>query len=113
MQKSYEIVLNTVKNIINDDNNIDYNIETIWSDFEEGIINAIYKIFNEIRHAGCLFHFIKNVRLNLVKIELYHCDITYITDLLLKKKGSLPFKIHDNNIIINDIFKEFDKKYNN
>ena len=41
-QKSYEIVLNVVKRIISDDNNIDLNIEKICPDFEERLINVIY-----------------------------------------------------------------------
>ena len=60
---------------------------------------------------GSLFHFIKNVRLNLVRIGLYNNNIVEIIDLLLKNIGILPFKINDNNNIINYIFKEFDNKY--
>ena len=59
MQKLHEIVLNVVKNIISDNNNIDLNIKTIYSDFEEGFINEKYKIFKEIWHVRVYFILLK------------------------------------------------------
>jgi len=110
-QKSYEIVLQSVFNIITNDNNRSFNINSISTDFKEGLINATNKIFLKVRKIGCLFHFIKNIRLNLNKIGLYNTNISDKIDILLSRIGTIPFKIQNNNKIIDEIFNEFEKYY--
>ena len=50
-EKSYDIVLNKLYNIISQGNNLDLKIITIASDFEISVINSIHKIFKNCRHV--------------------------------------------------------------
>ena len=112
LQNSYEIVLNNIKNIITENNTFKINLISISHDFEEALINAIKNTFINIRNVGCLYHYIKNIRLNMKKIHLFQKDIKEICDRLLKDLGTIPFKIHNNNNIINIIFDTYKAEYN-
>ena len=57
------------------------------------------------------FHYIKNIRLNLNKIGLFKKNISNISQDLLKELGSIPFNVHNNNNIINEIFDKYSYKY--
>ena len=46
------------------------------------------------------------------KIHLFQKDIKEICDRLLKDLGTIPFKIHNNNNIINIIFDTYKAEYN-
>ena len=46
------------------------------------------------------------------KIHLFQKDIKNISDRLLKDLGTIPFKIHNNNNIINIIFDTYKEEYN-
>ena len=66
----YIIVLSSLRNIITSENSIKLNNITITLDFEEGLIQVVNKVFPELRIVGCLFHYIKQIRLNLGKCGL-------------------------------------------
>lgn len=53
-------------------------------DFEKSITNAGIIVFKYIGHIRCLFHFVKKIRLNLLKIGLINNVIFPITDEKLK-----------------------------
>ena len=42
---------------------------------------------------------------------VYLKNISKITQDLLKELGAIPFNVHNNNIIINEIFDKFSNKY--
>lgn len=69
-------------------------------------------VFKNIRVAGCLFHYIKNIRLEALKHGLYSLDISNKIDHMIKELGSAPFIFHINNNIINDIFENYEKIFN-
>jgi len=69
-ENNYIIVLNSLRNIITSKNSIKLNNITITLDFEEGLIQVVNKVFPELRIVGCLFHYIKQIRLNLGKCGL-------------------------------------------
>ena len=46
------------------------------------------------------------------KIHLFQKDIKDISEGLLKDLGTIPFKIHNNNNIINIIFDTYKEEYN-
>ena len=112
-EKSYELVFKSLLNIITIENTVKLNLISVTTDFEKSLTNAVKKVFNNIRHIGCLFHFVKNIRLNLLKIGLINNEIIHITDEFLKDLSSTPFRINDNPIIIEDIFEKYEKFYNN
>ena len=110
-EKSYELVFKSLLNIITMDNSIDLKIISITTDFEKGILNAVKTVFKNIRHVGCMFHYIKNLRLNLLKIGLINNEISNLTKELLINLGTISFKINDNPNIIEEIFKRFETQY--
>ena len=68
-EKSYDIVLNKLYSIIFQDNNLNLKIITITSDFEIPLINIKHKIYLKIVDVSDV-HFIKNIRLNMLKLGL-------------------------------------------
>ena len=58
-----------------------------------------------------MFHYIKNLRLNLLKIGLINNEISNLTKELLINLGTISFKINDNPNIIEEIFKRFETQY--
>ena len=112
-QKSYELVLKKLYNIITFEDSKALKLISITSDFEKGLINAIKTVFKKTRHVGCFFHYVKNVRLNMLKIGLLSDDVKNISVNLLNRLAQIPFFINNNIEIIKEIFKEYDKIYHN
>ena len=86
---------------------------TITTYLEDGLINAVKSVFQNVRHVGCLFHYIKNLRLKMSKFDLFSKDNKDFFYELFKSLSSLPFNINDNYDLINDIFAEFKNKLKN
>ena len=68
--------------------------------------------FPNIRRLGCFFHFSYNIRkklkeYNIIKKENINEDNEFLKDIL-----SIPFKIQNNENIIDDIFKKYSKDSN-
>ena len=93
------------------DNNKSIKLVTISTDFEKALISSVKNVFNNIRHVGCLFHYIKILRLNLSKIGLFRNNIKDLTTKFLSKLGIIPFKFNDNPNIIDGIFSEYNTLY--
>ena len=111
LRNSYNIILGIIKDIITENNTYKIKLYSVCTDFEEALSNSVKSIFEGIRHTGCLFHYIKNIRLNLNKIGLFKKNISNISQDLLKELGSIPFNVHNNNNIINEIFDKYSYKY--
>ena len=102
------MVLCITKDIITENNTFRINLYSISTDFEEALANNIKNIFKGISHTGCLFHYIKNIRLNMNRIGLFKRNIF---NIILKELGAIPFNFHFNNNIINEIFDKFNNIY--
>ena len=109
---SYVKIFDKVKNIITLENTINLNWKSISIDFESALIESIKKVFNNIRIVGCMFHYIKNIRLNALKFGLFTKINEVITDNLIKDLSIIPYKYYINNNIINSIFENYECKYN-
>ena len=109
-QISYEIVLNKLKDIITYNNNIELKVISISTDFEVALINVTKIVFKNIRHVGCLFHYVKNIRLYLSKLGLYNKNTTQLSNELLKELTTIPFKYQIDNKIFDKIFRIFEEK---
>ena len=59
-----------------------------------------------------MFHYIKNIRLNGLKLGLFSKNYEIITDNLIKDLSIIPYKFFINNNIINTIFENYECKYN-
>lgn len=111
-ESTYIEILKSFKNIITNENNTQLKVITITTDFEEGLINAVKIVFPEVRHVGCLFHYVKNLRLRMSKLGLFAKGKKEIFYELFKNLSSIPFNINDNYEVINDIFSEFKNSLN-
>ena len=100
LQNSYEIIFNCLLEYITTNYTIELKCKSICTDFEDALYNAIKKIFKNVRHVGCLFHFAKNIRLNLSKLGLFSEELSEITNDLFKNICIFPF-IYDSNNKIN------------
>lgn len=74
---------------------------------KKALYNALEFIFPGIRRFGCYFHYSLNLRKNLKNYDLLSYDKLneFLTDLLL-----IPFKIQNNDKIIDDIFSLYKEK---
>ena len=78
---------------------MNFNIWTICSDFEYGLVKSIKAIFLNTRHVGCLFHYVKQTRLQMSKLCLYSNEYKDLFDLLLKNHQCSIEYNNDSNII--------------
>ena len=56
IEEIYESIFISIKEIITQNNNLDYNLEKITSDSEDSLVNAIKSIFTKVNRIGCYFH---------------------------------------------------------
>lgn len=91
-QISYKIVLNKLYNLITYHNKINLKVSSISTNFELALINATKNVFKKVRHVGCLFHFIKNIGLNLSKLGLFNNIIKNQTTDLLIDLSTIPLR---------------------
>ena len=99
----YSKVLDSVKNIITSNNNIEINLKSVTLDFERGLNNSFIKYFPNIHIVGCLYHYKQILLRKLKKYGLYDKSYKNISNEILQKAGKLPFIIHSNK----NSFKDF------
>ena len=72
-ERFYEIVLENVNKIINDNNKYSIQYETIVTDSEKALVNLIKKIFPQKQRISCYFHYnqdlIKNIRMYVLYMK--------------------------------------------
>ena len=71
-ENSYIKILYKLKYIITVENIESLKLESICADFEMGLIRTITKVFKNIWVVGCLFHYIKNIRSQALKLGLFY-----------------------------------------
>ena len=76
------------------------------------LYNSLEDTFQNIRQLGCFFHFSYNIRkklkeYNIIKKENINEGNEFLKDIL-----SIPFKIQNNENIIDDIFQKYNKDSN-
>ena len=89
------------------------------TDFEPGLFNALEMTFPNVRRIGCFYHYSYNIRKNIKERilntmdenERNNKDITnkmknFLIDILM-----IPFKIQNNNNIVNEIFNKYKEVY--
>jgi len=67
--KGYTLALNAFKRILTGGDKLQINLYSITINFEVGLIEAVQYVFPKCRILGCLFHYIKQVRLQLSNID--------------------------------------------
>ena len=106
-----------IKNYINklNNNNQNSNMKTFTSDFEVGLykaFNVVFNIDNKIRHIGCYFHFLQNIRKFLQKNNLTTLKNKNIYNIVINFCKSLPF-LNLNEINIKKRMENLFKNYIN
>ena len=91
-QDLYDLVFNSLINIITDNRKIDLDISSIITDTEKALINVVKKYFPNSQRIACYFHFKQDLLRNLKSYGLYKNSHKATSDLILKKLGKLPFK---------------------
>ena len=106
-ENGYKLSFKSFKNIITLEDTIQLSLISYSTDFEKALYNAIEDTFPNIRRLGCFFHYSYNIRkklkeYNIIKKENAKDGETFLKDLL-----SIPFKIQNNEYIIDEIFKKY------
>ena len=116
----YDLAFKSVKRIITQNGLHQINIQTITTDSEASLINAINANFNETQRIGCWFHLkqdlIRNARImgllnkrnKDIDINITFEIITQLTMLPLEYKGNIDYVKEKINIII----LQYPKYYN-
>ena len=108
-ENSYILALSSIKNLLNINDTINISLESITCDFEKSLLNSINKVFVNVRLMGCLFHFVKNIRLNMGKYGLLINEYLEFSENLLKEISKGPFVYYKNNYYFKDLFDEANK----
>ncbi len=58
------------KGLITIEKSVKIQLESISTDFEKGLMNAIKALFPDVRVRGCLFHYVKAIRQAMGKFGL-------------------------------------------
>ena len=103
--KNYIIKLNN--------NNQNINMKTFTSDFEIGLymaFTAVFNKYNNLRHIGCYFHFLQNIRKFLQKNNFTTLKNKNLYNIVINFCKSLPFlNLNENKIKrkMEDAFKNY------
>ena len=104
-ESGYLKALSEFRRLITIENTEKLNLTSISTDFENGIINAIKLVFPEIRHVGCLFHYVQALYRNMKSLKLTNKNFDHKG--LLKDLSSLPFKFGKDKYIFDSIFDKY------
>ena len=89
-ERFYEIVLLSVKNIITQNDNFTISAKIMVTDAEKALRNATKKLFPNMMHLTCYFHYIQDLVRNIKSYGLYKKDNKKISDKIIKKLSLLP-----------------------
>ena len=88
-----------------------YKFETFTTDFEIGLYEAFNKVFNtnnKIRHLGCYFHFLQNIRKYFQKKGLTKKKYENVYNNLINTCRNLPFNKYKNENLINKVKNNYE-----
>ena len=105
--KGYTIALNAFKRILTGEDKIPINLYSITTDFEVSLIEAVQNVFPKSRIVGCMFHYIKQLRLLLSKYGLFISEYENTTNELFKALSKSPFVFHNNKNYIENTFNDY------
>lgn len=108
-QDLYDLVFNSLINIITDNRKIDLDIRSIITDTEKALINVIKKYFPNSQRIVYYYHFKEDILRNLKSYGLYKENYKNISDLVLKKLDNLPFIYKGDNKILFDSLNKIKK----
>ena len=86
IEEIYESIFISIKEIITQNNNLDFNLETITSDSENSLVNAIKSIFTKVNRI-CYFHYKMDIIRNM---KIYNVYNIFNSEDIINKLGKLP-----------------------
>ena len=107
IEEFYENIIISIKDIITQNNNLEYNLETITSDNEDSLANAIKTVFPKVNRIGCYYHYKMDIFRNMKIYNLYNIFnsdkiINKLGKLLLVYKGNMKYFNEYINQLINE-----------
>ena len=113
---SYNMIFEEVINLITFNRLLDLEIETIVTDSERALMNAVKTFFPKAQRVACYFHFKEDILRNLRVYGLYKEEDKVESKKVLKLLSTIPY-IYNRNIykfdyILNEIKKQF-SRYSN
>ena len=106
-KNSYIMILKVFKRLLTKETSRQIKIFTISTEFEYNLIESVKDVFKEVRHVGCLFHYVKQMRFNMCKIGLYNRDYKEYSDDLLKDLTTIPFIYNDNKEVLKTVYDKY------
>ena len=86
----YNHILESVINLITQNREYELTVETIVTDSEKALINAVKKYFPNVRRIACFFHYKQNIIKNIRNYGLYKKELKINSDFIIKKLSYLP-----------------------
>ena len=111
----YEKCLNSFKNIISQNNIFDLEIETITTDAETALLNAVNKVFPNVMLFNCYYHYKVDLLSNVKKYGLLNKNNneTNINDIkiMIYQLGQLPILNNGDISVFNNKLNDIKNKF--
>ena len=107
----YDIIFDSIVNIITQNNSIPVNVKFIISDSEIALNKSIKNKFNEVKRIGCYYHYKKNLLKNIKEFGLYNSKFKIYSDIVIKKLGLLPLLYNGNMSYFYNYLDNLKKEY--
>ena len=89
-EKFYEVVFESVINILTKMQYYELNIKTIVTDCESALVNAINKYFKKTQRISCFFHYKQDLIRNIRSYGLYKKEDKEISNIIINKLSIFP-----------------------
>ena len=111
----YEKCLYSFKNIITQNNIFELEIESITTDAETALLNAVNNVFPKIMHFNCYYHYKVNILTNVKKYGLLNKNNIEenLNDIknVIYQLGQLPIIYNGDISIFNNKLKDIKNKF--
>ena len=95
-EELYDIIFDSIVNILTQNKNIELEVETIVTDQEKALINCVKKYFPTTQRISCLFHYKQDIIRNLRLYGLYKKEFKEESKKITRELGKLPFAYKGN-----------------
>ena len=107
----YKHVLESLINLITQNREYELVVETIVTDSEKALINAVKKYFPNVRRIACFFHYKQNIIKNIRNYGLYKKEHKINSDYIIKKLSYLPITYNGDYKICQNTLKNLKAKF--
>ena len=107
----YNHVLESVINLITQNREYELEVETVVTDSEKALINAVKKYFPNVRRIACYFHYKHNIIKNIRNYGLYKKEHKINSDFIIKKLSYLPIIYNGDYKICQNTLKKLKSKF--